>query len=235
MKCWICRINDADSCEHIIKQTDLKLRFGKGHFHKRSFSDDSGSKRIQGPNSESVKYEYDICQDCNNSRSSDWDTAYAKFMCHIYDEKRSISESRWINLNNVYGKRDIVKSRNNLFMYFVKSFGCALNEEIKHRGASMPQELSRVLMSNKNTPCGLEISISYTSPYSGNQLDSLVVGVIDNIEINSSTGLVTKATWFEQFEFINIQYWFNAKPNLKLGEPWRGKKNNILIGVHDCA
>lgn len=86
-KCWWCESSDL-SREHKYKKSDIKREyFSDQEIHDRvkinlvSIKDLSEKgKAVQGPNSNAIKFEANICKNCNNSRSQSFDFSYDKFI-----------------------------------------------------------------------------------------------------------------------------------------------------------
>jgi hypothetical protein len=153
-------------------------------------------------------------------------------MKYTYDNE-VIKTHHIISLYNIWKNSKLIQNRNNLFLYFVKHFGCALDQKAKSKNLTLPKIFAECLMSNKNSPNGLTISISYSGYWKNEYGDFLKSLEVTILSYNSNTREITKAIGFEQFEALNIQYWFNEDINEKLGLPWNGKKNTIRLGSHN--
>lgn len=124
-KCWWC--NDiANSREHRFKRTDVVREFGNSPFPKGSVIKTPGNfivdkaLPIQGPNSNYLKFQINICHKCNSSRSRNYDIAYDKFMDYLKNNEETIFSTHEVNLYNVYGSnwRD---GYSNLIKYYIKN------------------------------------------------------------------------------------------------------------------
>ena len=85
-KCWWCGA-EANSREHAIKKTDIKRVYGNPPYSNQNqpFVASGPNKRfkVQEPNSKKVKFNLNLCSECNNSRSSSFDRAYDKFVVNV--------------------------------------------------------------------------------------------------------------------------------------------------------
>lgn len=77
MQCWICG-KDADSGEHLIKASDLKMIFGKVRQDKPLYMHTNAQRniRVAGLQSNKLKYEKVMCRDCNSGRTQASDKAW---------------------------------------------------------------------------------------------------------------------------------------------------------------
>jgi hypothetical protein len=141
--CWWCG-SPADSREHIFKKTDIKRTYGKAFSDKNNLplliSGSTNTYKIQGPDAQPVKFKANLCQNCNNARSSSFDRAYVKFIEHISPLFQEILSTREINLKEIFGDSWKEETRN-LIKYYIKHIGCRLaNEKIP-----TPENLVRFL------------------------------------------------------------------------------------------
>ncbi|WP_321471320.1 hypothetical protein [Halarcobacter sp.] len=155
-KCWICG-SIADSREHKIKKSDIIKTYGKSYRkNNECILVDSQKKehKIQGPNSNLLKYEPLICKYCNNTKTQPFDFAYERFMEYFFKNKKDILYKRFIDFKDVYGEDFEVEQRN-LFKYFAKSFGC----RVATYGDKVPEDIVN-LLSLEEFSTGLKISFS---------------------------------------------------------------------------
>jgi hypothetical protein len=77
--CWICG-NLADSREHKFKRSDVAQSSKTWAPNDQPYYfGEGGSRRIQGPGSELVKFEKILCHRCNTTRTQPFDRAYERF------------------------------------------------------------------------------------------------------------------------------------------------------------
>jgi len=99
--------------------------------------DDAGNSRtIRGPDSDVVKFEKSLCQNCNNARSQKFDLAYDLWIGYLRANYHQIIESRVIDLHDVV---DAAESnfRLNLARYFAKHIGCRVADKAGKVPASL--------------------------------------------------------------------------------------------------
>lgn len=65
-----------------------------------------------------------ICENCNNARTQNCDSAFLLFFRHMQNHKRSILKKGRINLERIYTGEPIVLAE--LYLYFLKIYGCTL-------------------------------------------------------------------------------------------------------------
>lgn len=83
-KCWWCESLDL-SREHKYKKSDIKREYFDNHeaqdqvkMNLVSIKDLDKGKAVQGPNSNAIKFEANLCKDCNNYKSQPFEMLYNK-------------------------------------------------------------------------------------------------------------------------------------------------------------
>lgn len=120
MNCWICG-SPANSGEHKAKASDVRSLIGtptnKIPFHLRV-----GEQKfsLQGVDVDLLKWDQEICANCNNSVSAPYDKAWEKLSFFLQRHPNGLPS---INLKTVYGS-EYQKQYLNFYLYFVKQFGC---------------------------------------------------------------------------------------------------------------
>lgn len=137
--CWWCGTK-ADTREHIFKKSDHLRIFGKPPYTINSqpmieFAKDKRC-RVQGPSSDLLKFKTNLCKNCNNNRSSEFDKSYALFITGIKCMFQDIIKERVIDFQNIYGP-DWSIGIDNLVKYYSKHIGCRLS----HDGIEVPRNL----------------------------------------------------------------------------------------------
>lgn len=140
--CWWCG-SVADSREHRHKKADVVRSFGSGPWSApvvRVRGGSSYEERIQGPNSDKLKFAKVLCANCNNARSQPFDLAYDALASFLHQNAESVVEAGSFQFSRMYGKnwRD---ERRALAKYFVKSICCRLAED----GVCVPQAIIRYM------------------------------------------------------------------------------------------
>lgn len=133
-KCWWCESSDL-SREHKYKKSDIKREyFSDQEMQDRvtinlvSIKDLSEKgKAVQGPNSNAIKFEANLCKNCNNSRSQSFDLAYDKLIEFLKLNESTTLTNPQIDLLEIYGN-DWELEKENLVKYFIKNLGCVLTE-----------------------------------------------------------------------------------------------------------
>ncbi len=128
MKCWICGAN-ADSGEHFVKASDIKLVFGPVSPSKPLFLHMEGdrSKRINGVHSRALKSKAKICKKCNEHRTQQHDNAWKRFSEYLHKRRPPIKTGDTIRLSKVF-PGSVKRSMLYVHLYFLKVFGCYLVE-----------------------------------------------------------------------------------------------------------
>jgi hypothetical protein len=85
--CWICG-NPADSWEHKFKRSDVAQSSKTwAPDDQPYYFEEAGSRRIQGPGSDLVKFDKVLCRRCNTTRTQPFDRDYERF---AWSTKRAI-------------------------------------------------------------------------------------------------------------------------------------------------
>lgn len=136
--CWWCK-GKADSREHIFKKSDLKRVFGSSLNSKTSsqiIDDGLKQQRVQGPNSKFVKWEANLCSNCNNSRSSSFDRSYDEFIKNMQPFFIQIMKDKYIDLRLIFEEEWKCKF-NELLKYYIKHISCRLS----HHTLEVPKNI----------------------------------------------------------------------------------------------
>lgn len=157
--CWWCG-DIADSREHKWKKSEVKGMFGAAdsESYPLLWIDDSGDfKTVQGPDSDALKFEKSLCQNCNNARSQPFDLAYDRWIQYLGSNYDQILESRVVDLRDVAdGTGD--KFRLDLAKYLAKHIGC----RVADKAGRVPTSLIAFLNSESESSAFVwtELSIS---------------------------------------------------------------------------
>ncbi|MBR8832110.1 MAG: hypothetical protein N5P05_004433 (plasmid) [Chroococcopsis gigantea SAG 12.99] len=243
--CWICK-QSADTAEHRIKKSDLVNLFGSG-----SYKDENGVVLVRGtqqipilgPNSKKIKYDKNLCAKCNNDLSQPFDRAYETFINYICQNEDLILKRRFIDFQEVY-EDDFVVSQRNLYKYFVKSFGCRLNDG----KLPIPKDLLS-LFPKTSFKTGLRITFSVCEDHLLFFKSLKIAGKGDIMTLIYPPSKETKPTfqerikakinsrirplqyrWSEQFKWLYVWYWYNWMPDGQLGSTWVADSQFIYLG-----
>jgi hypothetical protein len=230
MPCWICGA-EANSGEHIHKQTDVSMLFGKGPYPKgkrlQKTSENGDKKLIQSETSDYLKYQKSLCNYCNNTRTKPYDEAYTEFMSFIHGHAREIIKTKNISLKQVYHKEAKRKSKL-LFKYYAKAFGCKLVEH----NIKVPSELVKCVKNpNAEPPSSLLLTFAYYDDYPEKQegLKGLLMTHRLESDTDRTSGEV-KYTFSQSTAWLSVVFWYNHTINNNLGIPWCGRSKNIVLG-----
>lgn len=118
--CWWCGGSDM-SREHKHKKSQLKRYWVPGGLDL--VRPDERIHRIQGPDSQVVKFKKVLCKKCNNARSKPFDEACDEFSDYLDANVARMNRALSIDWQAVFGRSWVDKSRS-LGGYYVKNFGC---------------------------------------------------------------------------------------------------------------
>ena len=129
MKCWICG-NEANTGEHRIKASDLKLVFRNISPEKPIFmhNDKRINRKIESVGSDRLKSLALICSKCNSELTQPYDIAWEKFSSFINCHYLVIHSGKKIYLHKIF-PGSVTRSILYIHLYFVKLFGCVIIEK----------------------------------------------------------------------------------------------------------
>lgn len=148
------------------------------------------------------------------------------FMEYIQTREAELKQTRKIDFKQVdWG--DIGKFAKSLYSYFVKAFGCQLQEH----GQKPPLELSEFLL-RKRENTNLKITFAIYASMTQNLASHMVQihNLEGDVEIVSTRPL--NYTWAASMEWLTIIFWFNKEPAVELGSAFAGETGNIDIGSY---
>lgn len=157
--CWWCGEKPATTAEHATKQSDLKSRYGRSRWLPAEapviVMRGGPTRRVQGPDSDLVKFSKTLCEACNSARSQPFDQAYEVFSEHLLTHRASLAKSRRLRFDRVYGDAfGPLIAR--LLGYFMKLTGCAMVE----RGLPVPRSFIDRIGRTSTAPFGVTMSIN---------------------------------------------------------------------------
>lgn len=139
MKCWICG-DIAETGEHEIKASDLKLTFGKIDQKTPIYwlSSGKGFNEVGSFKSDKLKFPNRLCKKCNNERTQPYDRAWEKLSKVLKREVKGKTIQGYIDLNREFPSEDKDALVRHIQLYFVKIFGCFMSK------GRVPIDLSRM-------------------------------------------------------------------------------------------
>jgi len=128
-KCWICRVNDANSGEHLIKKSDLRNVMGAPtqavpfYFHKPGLR----AKAVGSLNAEILKSSAPMCEHCNTTRTQAHDLAWETMSGWLSKRPKPLRKGQFIRANELFKDETWQKLRG-VHLFFVKTLGCVIVE-----------------------------------------------------------------------------------------------------------
>lgn len=124
--CWWCGTT-ANSREHKIAAAELRLNHGSGSWIGDSgvvhVDGDFNVRDVQGPKADILKWEPNLCQTCNNTRSQPFDRAYMNLLRFLDQNEEEVGTSGTFRFSDVYGDAWEI-GRANLIRYWLKHICC---------------------------------------------------------------------------------------------------------------
>ncbi|MEU6745962.1 hypothetical protein ABZ914_07045 [Spirillospora sp. NPDC046719] len=133
--CWWCGAR-ADTREHKFKRTDLTRMWGDSDHLVWGGVIDRLVKVRSARKSPTVKFEANLCAQCNNARSQLFDYAYDKYAEYVWSNLNDLWGRQFIDMSTIYGSSwstDVL----NLARYFAKHIGCRMAND----GYSVPPSI----------------------------------------------------------------------------------------------
>ena len=229
-KCWICG-NDAETSEHVIKQTDIAKFFRSAKGEKQlevKLLNGSAIHKLQSPKSKYVKYPKNLCSHCNNTFTQPFDLAYDEFTRWYDSNRKSVDKQRVIDFKEVYGDQWFEKQLN-LFRYFVKEFGCRLTYE----NIPVPSDLIESLNKDRFlTAFYVSFLWNYDLAMMNAAAPILISLPLTKKEIgNDEIGYFSGRT----YDCLSILYHYgtyNPVSENHIGAPWAGNSRCVYLGWH---
>ncbi|HET9137704.1 MAG TPA: hypothetical protein VFO76_13815 [Candidatus Kapabacteria bacterium] len=223
-RCWICG-KQADSSEHTIKKSDLVLIHGKGPYTDLIHQTGDKLSKLQGPNSDKVKYDKNLCYHCNTTFTKPFDVAYEMFTKWVKENEAKIVADKFIDFEEIYSEQWELQQRN-LFKFFTKSIGCRINNIPR----PVPRDLKRLLYKD-HFLTRLKISFSINEYIVENRIPLLGKDdMVGNLNNPSFFNIFYELT--ERFLWLEINYWYNRKPIRNVGAPWVADSKFIYLGTN---
>lgn len=195
MNCWICG-EPADSGEHRIKASDLKLVFGHVSQKEPLFLHNAiqRNRPIRGIRSDTLKSDALICADCNNRRTQPHDRAWQRLSDFLSKRQGPIRTGHLIKLHKVF-PGTVGRSMLNVHLFFAKLFGCII---VEHKVPIDVKGFSDAILQEVAHP-HLFIAFAPQIGPTGKKL----VGISD-LETAQLAGRVAYATWIYHLQNFSV-------------------------------
>lgn len=206
MQCWICG-ETADSGEHLIKASDLKLIFGKVRQDKPLFMHTNTKRniRVAGLQSDKLKYERVICRKCNSNRTQPSDKAWELLSRSLQSRSPAIEAGSCIRLAKIF-PGSVHQSMTMVQLFFVKQFGCLISEN------KIPLDIASfrdAIMKNQPHP---DVFLRFLTGLEDRRIQLLSRSPVNAIEEN---GKVCFATWIYMIDRIAINVVYASQDKFK--------------------
>lgn len=229
MKCWICGLV-ATTKEHKIKKSTLKKIYQKEfqngemlHFKNGKYS------KIQGVDSNKIKYQKSLCAKCNNEFTHPFDNSYDLFLNYIIENYQHITKIRIINFFDIYGDTFPLMQLN-LFKYFMKIFGCDLIEY----GFKVPKDLIDLLC-KEHFKTKIKITFSINEDILTTEEPTKVLQGIGSLmtsiaNLKSKNEIDTNYKFSINLSYLRVNFFYNRFTDIGVGSDWIADKQYLYIG-----
>ena len=126
-KCWICGTIGPLTAEHQVKATMLKDLFGpiiperRLYFHNQ----ERPNQRLKSWRADRLKFDPNICQACNSSRTQPYDDAWTLLSRALLRRVPTMAAGQRFRANRVF-RYNTRRQMLNVHLYFIKLFGCMI-------------------------------------------------------------------------------------------------------------
>jgi hypothetical protein len=174
----------------------------------------TGWRRIQGPNSQLVKFGKVLCQACNTTRTQPFDLAYERFADWVNHKGAALMNEAQIDFVEVYGS-SFEEGVLNLLKYFAKHLGCRIASD----DYISPPNLAPSLAGTNLAP--FEVSFARNAEIAG--FDVRGMGVLNNFPLMgtvSAAGGVPHHPYVSGMVvgYLDVIYRYGHRPRF----PWEG-------------
>jgi hypothetical protein len=228
--CWICgRL--ADTREHRIKKSDLVERFGKGpYLGANALAHVKGGRLryIQGPDSELVRYQKNLCAACNNSLTQPFDKAYEQFVLWVMQNEALVIKRRVIDFEVVFGTDWLVKQRD-LFKFFAKCLGCRIAEA----GYSVPVDVTN-LLGQTSFSTALYVTFQVNEDQLLLKAEDQGIGTQPLLRFEPITPADLPAYQCgNHYRWLTMMYWYNHYSLYPVGAKWIADAKFVYLGWYE--
>lgn len=156
-RCWICRVNEANAGEHLIKHSDLKAVFGPARNQRFYFHDlERPNRDVQSLRSKLLHSPVLICADCNNRRTQPHDRAWEAMSDWLRRREPPIRVGDFVRGNRIF-RHDTKRKMRDVHLYFLKQLGGLVLES----KGSIPIDITPIADSIMNNRAHPEVYLQF--------------------------------------------------------------------------
>jgi hypothetical protein len=219
MNCWICN-NPADSGEHRVKASDLKMLFSNVSQKSPIYTKNPQGQVIQigSLKSKKLKWNARLCHKCNTTRTQRYDFAWQTLSDYLQRESRN-PKAR-IKLKKVF-PGSATSSMLDVHLFFVKMFGCIIAEH------DIPINLSTFSNSLLNRVAHPHVRLGFGILSSWNKNKAFITPV-NAVNVKN---VVEFASWYYMVRkvFIDVVYSTQEKYIQVASDTWHPNMKGNLI------
>lgn len=237
--CWICG-EPADSREHIFKRRELRRIFDEdGYAFENLPSHFGGSRvdepgtthrprrhrRINGPDSQFMKYPALICQRCNNEHTARFDRAYDA-LSDWFELNQGGDGAPQVDLAEVYGE-EWRSGVENFRSYCAKALGCRIVASGVDPSSCLPNPLTGDNMEKLRISICRAHPLAVASTYQPS-LGERFLGKgalyarLSRRALEAGRRVAVAALWWENVGKFQINYWLDTPLMPELGAELNG-------------
>ena len=180
---------------------------------------------MQGPGSDLIRYEKNLCGPCNSAFTQPFDKAYEQFIAWVKANQQDVLARRVIDFEAVFGS-DWEKKQCDLFKFFAKCFGCRLHEA----GRGVPLDVV-ALLSNDTFTTALYVTFLVNE-----DLRDVGVQYVGTEPLlahqERSTGDDFGFQCGHSFGWLTMMYWYRHRPLEPIGVRWVADAKHLYLGWH---
>jgi hypothetical protein len=222
--CWVCG-QPANTGEHKIKKADLSFVFGRAvslflHTARKR------NERVQGLNSDKLKYQSRLCSYCNSARTQPHDIAWQTLSNYLRLPGR-LSAGSTIDLADVFADQ-WSSSMLNVHLYFLKLFGC----RIADGGVPLPlPEFGECIRNGSPHPK------VYLAFHAEPNEPVVAVGQTDIGVVREVNGPIVFASWSHYLGSVSVNVTFSEPGQHREGllDAWHPSHNSCTLRLKQSA
>ena len=224
MECWICG-DKGDSGEHLTKASDFNLIFPEVSQGKPVYLHNSERTNllIRSKKSKHLKSKALICRNCNNSLTQQHDRSWERLSTYIYENWERVSKTNKVQLKKIFPGTSAESSKN-IHLYFLKLFGCLL-EETGHN--DLASELAQCILTNEMHE-NVEL-------FFFNTMSCSMVGISDlEVTYDNEHKYIARAHWIYSLGecSVKVRYLDTRSKDLERRSGWYPGRKTRTIRLH---
>jgi len=182
-------------------------------------------KKIGSLKSDSLKWEAKLCHECNTKRTQPFDLVWEKLSAHLQNNTNGLKKNKILKLQSVF-PGSVKKSMLNVHFYFLKVFGCIIQEH------DVPIPIGPFSEAIMNTKAHKEVYMAFGYRAKPRHKNIITITPIESI---TQSGKVYFASWQYRVGdvFVDIIYSVDKKYMRVVREYWHPKNTQKILRLSE--